>query len=77
MTSFSKLIASGMAMSAMWCPGGVYAQNSNSKSAGLTIPAELEVGMPGTHVSGPDYNWKELRKYYMDKLDGFEKRFKE
>ncbi|MBD5356314.1 MAG: histidine-type phosphatase [Bacteroides sp.] len=38
---------------------------------------EREIALPGTPVSGPYYSWKELRKYYSDKLEGFEKRFKE
>ena len=38
---------------------------------------EREVRLPGTPVSGPYYSWKELRKYYQDKLDDFEKRFGE
>ncbi len=38
---------------------------------------EREVRLPGTPVSGPYYSWKELRKYYQDKLDDFEKRFAE
>ncbi|MDE6335245.1 MAG: histidine-type phosphatase [Muribaculaceae bacterium] len=38
---------------------------------------EREVRLPGTPVTGPYYSWKELRKYYQDKLDDFEKRFAE
>ena len=32
---------------------------------------EREVTMPGEAVSGPYYRWKEIRKYYKDKLDAF------
>ncbi len=38
---------------------------------------EREIPMPGTPVSGPYYSWKELRKYYSDKLTNFKTRFKE
>ncbi len=38
---------------------------------------EREVRLPGTPVSGPYYSWKELRKYYTDKLDSFNTKFKE
>lgn len=34
---------------------------------------EREVTMPGTPVSGPYYRWSGLRKYYLDKLDAFDK----
>lgn len=38
---------------------------------------EREVRLPGTPVSGPYYSWKDLRRYYQDKLNSFEKRFEE
>lgn len=38
---------------------------------------EREISMPGTPVSGPYYKWKEVREYYKDKLDGFERKFNE
>ncbi len=33
---------------------------------------EREVRLPGEAVSGPYYSWKELRRYYQEKLDRFE-----
>lgn len=38
---------------------------------------EKEISMPGTPVSGPYYSWKELRKYYNDKLNAFSEKFVE
>lgn len=38
---------------------------------------EREISLPGSPVTGPYYSWKDLRKYYNDKLQGFNKRFKE
>lgn len=38
---------------------------------------EREIALPGTPVSGPYYRWKELRKYYTDKLNAFQDKFKE
>ncbi|WP_278743796.1 histidine-type phosphatase [Muribaculum intestinale] len=32
---------------------------------------ENEIVLPGTPVSGPYYRWKDLRKYYLEKLDSF------
>ena len=32
---------------------------------------EKEIVLPGTPVSGPYYRWKDLRKYYLEKLDSF------
>ena len=38
---------------------------------------EKEVTLPVEAVSGPYYRWVDLRKLYMDKLDGFSSRFPE
>ncbi len=38
---------------------------------------EDEVTLPVKPVSGPYYKWKDLRDYYMSKLDGFSTKFKE
>lgn len=38
---------------------------------------EREIAMPGLSVCGPYYKWKELRKYYRDKLDAFSENFRE
>ncbi len=34
---------------------------------------EKEVRLPATSVAGPYYRWDDLRKYYLEKLDNFEK----
>ena len=38
---------------------------------------EAEATLPVTPVTGNYYRWKDLRNYYMDKLDGFATRFEE
>ena len=34
---------------------------------------EREISMPGEPVTGPYYRWKDLRDYYLSKLDNFQK----
>lgn len=38
---------------------------------------EAEATLPVKAVSGPYYKWKDLRDYYMSKLDGFSTKFTE
>lgn len=52
----------------------VYYRKNGSDPDDVLVKAlinEREVTMPGEAVSGPYYRWKEIRKYYKDKLDAF------